>query len=253
MNERFVVGNWKLNKTCQEARDLLAQLKSARVFADVRLRCVVAPPATALFASAQVLQDSPIMLCAQNINATDAGAFTGEVSGPLVYEAGAHFVLVGHSERRSLFAEDDAAVAQKLAAAAKAGLTPILCIGETTEQRRNNQTRSTVQQQLRAGAAAYLAAHMGPLVVAYEPVWAIGTGATAAPADAQAVHEVLQETLTALGPQGAPRVPLLYGGSVTAANAASFVAQNNIDGVLVGGASLSAESFVAIAQAVCPP
>ncbi len=248
-----MVGNWKLNKTCSEARALIAELAAHPAVNRKDIRCIVAPPATALWAAAATLGESHLAVCAQNIHATDAGAFTGEISAPLAQEAGAQYVLVGHSERRQLFYESDADTAAKLIAAARAGLTPILCIGETAQERQQQRTAEVVERQLRAACTAYLNQRLGALTVAYEPVWAIGSGVTAAAEDAQAVHRVVRKIITELAAGVPAMVPLLYGGSVTAANAAAFAAQKDIDGVLVGGASLRAESFVSIIEAISHP
>lgn len=254
MGERFVVGNWKLNKTCTQTEQLIGALVAHAATRVNGVRCVLAPPATALFAARRALGDHPMALCAQHIHATDHGALTGEVSGPLVAEAGATYVLVGHSERRTLFYESDVDTNQQLQAAERAGLTPIVCVGETAAERQAGHTDAVVARQLQAACAqvtAGLHADGRPnLMVAYEPIWAIGTGSAAAPHDAQRVHSTVRQFLqTMLGAAGAA-VPLLYGGSVTAEHAGSFVAERDIDGVLVGGASLQAPSFLAIIQAV---
>ena len=247
MNKRWVMGNWKLNKTCAQARAFTEGLRAQLHSLADGVTCIIAPPFTALQTVAHAAGPH-LGVAAQNIYPQDAGAFTGEISAPLAAEAGATYTLVGHSERRALFNETDDQCAHKLAAAARAGLCPILCVGESAQDRAQGRTAQVVQQQLHGACGRYLQERQGPLMVAYEPIWAIGTGHTPAPQDAQAVHAVLHEALGALMPQGVDAVPLLYGGSVTADNAATFVSQRHIHGVLVGGASLTLQSFVRIAQ-----
>lgn len=252
MRERFVVANWKVNKTCQEAQAYGRELKDHAANFAAQVRCIIAPPATALMTLRKALGDSPVQLCAQNIYPQDFGAFTGEVSAPLVAEAGASYTLVGHSERRALCAETSEHTALKLQAAARSGLCPILCVGESAQDRASGSTFDVVNTQLRVGCEAYLAGNLGPLMVAYEPLWAIGTGKTPEPKDCEAVHQVLATTLRQLTTDRSQQVPLLYGGSVTAANVAGFVAQPHVDGVLVGGASLKLVSLLAIVAAIAP-
>jgi triosephosphate isomerase len=249
VTKRWVVGNWKLNKTCAEARAFTEGLATQLHSLADDVACIIAPPFTALQTVASAAGPR-LGVAAQNIYAQDAGAFTGEISAPLAAEAGATYTLVGHSERRALFHETDGHCAHKLLAAARAGLCPILCVGESAQDRAQGRTAQVVQQQIQGACDRYLREQEGPLMVAYEPIWAIGTGHTPAPQDAQAVHAVLVEALGALMPRGAKAVPLLYGGSVTADNAAALVSQQDIHGVLVGGASLTLQSFVRIAQAL---
>ena len=250
MKKRWVVGNWKLNKTCAEARAFTEGLKAQLDGIGEQVACIIAPPSTALHTVATAAAGSPLGVAAQNIYAQDAGAFTGEISAPLAAEAGATYTLVGHSERRALFGETDGLCADKLAAAARAGLCPILCVGESAQDRAQGRTAQVVQEQLHNACGRYLQKQQGPLMVAYEPIWAIGTGQTPAPKEAQAVHALLHQTLGALGADAAAAVPLLYGGSVTADNAKDFAQQPNIHGVLVGGASLTLQSFLRIATAL---
>ncbi len=223
---------------------LLASLKQAQPFA---AQVVVCPPFPYLREVAQALQDSSIGWGAQDCSSHEPGAFTGEVSAAMLAESGCRFVIVGHSERRALHGESDRLVAEKAQRVLAAGLTPIVCVGETLAEREAGQTEAVVGRQL-AAAVDLLAADMTKAVVAYEPVWAIGTGRTATPAQAQAVHAYLRSTLASASAQAA-NISILYGGSVKADNAASLFSEADIDGGLIGGASLNAESFVAICRA----
>lgn len=244
-----VAGNWKLNKTlaeaCQTARDLKGRLAAARD-CDV----IIAPVFTALSQVREALEASGIGLCAQDVFAQDQGAFTGEVSAPLLKDVGCKYCIVGHSERRHLFGETDDMVQAKVSALLGHELIPILCVGETLEQREAGQTLEVVLAQVSAGVGSLSAQEVSGLLIAYEPVWAIGTGRTASPEDAQEVHLAIREKLDeSHGSQVARGIRILYGGSVKPANAAELMSQPDIDGALVGGASLSAESFAAIVHA----
>ena len=252
MNERtpFIVGNWKMFKTIPEAREALTVLRVAVRDVD-RVECGVAPPFPALVTAAEILEGSGIALAGQNMHPDAEGAFTGEVSAPMLKAAGAGYVILGHSERRQLFGEDDAFIARKVEAALEHELTPILCVGETFEQREADETVAVVTSQLGGGLTAVKGAELPQLVVAYEPVWAIGTGLTATPEQAQQVHALIRNFLDdLLGPTSASRIRIQYGGSVTLDNAVELLAQPDIDGALVGGASLDPDSFAAIITAV---
>jgi triosephosphate isomerase len=240
----FICGNWKMHKTAAEAVQLVRELKAkARTQAQV----AVAPPFTALAAVRQELQGSAIQLFAQNCHAEKQGAFTGEVSAPMLREAGCEGVILGHSERRQLFGETDDGVSRKLRAALEAGLHAIVCVGETLQEREGNRTWEIVSRQVRGAFAALPAEQIGRCTVAYEPVWAIGTGKTATTAQAQEVHGQLRALLRELAGAGAAdSMRIQYGGSVKPDNAAELLAQPDIDGALVGGASLKAEDFARI-------
>ncbi|MDQ2890095.1 MAG: triose-phosphate isomerase [Gemmatimonadota bacterium] len=192
---------------------------------------------------------SPFKLGVQNVNAADRGAFTGENSAPIARDAGADYVLVGHSERRHIFGETDDDCAAKCAAVVRAGLTPLLCVGETLGDRERGETSAVVTRQLRAGLARLDQREATGAVIAYEPVWAIGTGRNATPADAAMTHGVLRRALTTLVGDRASEVRILYGGSVTPSNVASLLAASDVDGVLVGGASLDVDSWLSICSA----
>ena len=241
---KLVVGNWKMNGSRAANAALLAGVKAASPFAAGVAVCV---PAPYLAEVAAALQDSAIAWGAQDCSSHDAGAFTGEVSAAMLAEFGCRYVIVGHSERRALHGEGDRLVAEKAAKALAAGLTPIVCVGETLAQREAGETAAVVARQLGA-AIELLADRIGDTVIAYEPVWAIGTGKTASPAEAEAVHAQLRSRLATLSPRAAA-ISILYGGSVKPDNAASLFGQANIDGGLIGGASLNAEHFAAICKA----
>ncbi len=247
---KLIAGNWKLHKTIAESLELVTELK--RLLGPVRdCDLVVAPPYTAIHAVAQRLEDSQIEVAAQELYPEDKGAFTGAVSGPLIKEAGAEYVIVGHSERRQIFGETLASSQLRLKAALRAKLVPILCIGETLAEREAGRTTQVVGEQLDAALLGSDAAQLSPLVVAYEPVWAIGTGKNATSAQAQEVHVFIRERLRARDARLA-ETRILYGGSVKPDNARELLAQPDIDGALVGGASLDAASFVGIVKARQP-
>ena len=240
----LVVGNWKMNGGLQANASLLASLRAGWTVADGRVM-VVCAPFPYLAQARDALSGSVVAWGAQDVSAHAAGAYTGEVSGAMIAEFGARYVLVGHSERRALHDETDGEVAGKALAALRAGLTPIVCVGETLAERDDHDTDKVVGRQFDAVAAA-LEGDMAKVVMAYEPVWAIGTGHTATPEQAQQVHAFLRERLRRAG---AAEVPVLYGGSVKAANAGALFAMPDVDGGLVGGASLDAKEFLAIAAA----
>jgi len=241
---RLVVGNWKMNGSRAANAALLAALRSAAPFPATVAVCV---PAPYLGEVASALQGSAIAWGAQDCSSHESGAFTGEISAAMLAEFGCRYVIVGHSERRALHGEGDALVAEKAARALAAGMTPIVCVGETLAEREAGETASVVSRQLGA-AIERLGDAIGEAVIAYEPVWAIGTGKTASPAEAEAVHARLRGQLAALSPRAAA-VSILYGGSVKPDNAAALFGQSNIDGGLIGGASLNAEHFAAICKA----
>ncbi|MBC7172944.1 MAG: triose-phosphate isomerase [Polyangiaceae bacterium] len=245
----LVAGNWKLHYTLAESRALAAALKS-EIGAGMTSEVVIAPVFTALAAVAAELQGSPIGLSAQNVHSEASGAYTGEVSAPLLVDVGCRYCIVGHSERRQLFGETDAGVHAKLSALLGCSVAPILCVGETLEQREAGTTFDVVLGQLDRALEGLDAGRLESLVVAYEPVWAIGTGKNASPADAQAVHSKIRARIAET--KGAPlaeSLRILYGGSVKPDNAADLLAQSDVDGALVGGASLKVETFLPIVRA----
>jgi triosephosphate isomerase len=211
---------------------------------------MVAPPFTNLHVAAEVLTNSNIRLGAQNLYWQDKGAFTGEISGPMLKDLGCAYVIVGHSERRQYFGETDQDVNRRVQAAMKHGLLPVVCVGETLEQREKGATLQVVETQVRGGLAGLTAEQAALLTIAYEPVWAIGTGKAATAADAVEVHRSIRSLLTSLfGEQVSGGIRIQYGGSVTAENIETFIRETEIDGALVGGASLKADAFAAIIAA----
>ncbi|MCC6336446.1 MAG: triose-phosphate isomerase [Myxococcales bacterium] len=246
----FIAGNWKMNKTIAEAIALVRELRSAVSMVRDRVEIAVAPPFTALHPVAKALEDSNVILAAQNCHAEASGAFTGEVAAPMLKEVGCSYVILGHSERRQLLGETDAGVSRKVAAVLKAGMLPIVCVGETLAEREANQTLSVVEAQVKGCLSGFGKEEGARFVVAYEPVWAIGTGKTATSRQAQEVHAHVRELLRGLwGREAAEAVRIQYGGSVKADNAAELLGQPDIDGALVGGASLKVADFAAIVKA----
>jgi triosephosphate isomerase (TIM) len=243
-----VAGNWKMHMGPRETREFFDRLDLSAVSSEHEL--LVFPPAVSLSTAARSPSRDPrVRLGVQNVHWEDTGAFTGETSAAMAAEAGASFVLVGHSERRHVFGESDEETARKVEAGHRHGLVPVLCVGETIDERRGKRVEQVVLRQLDA-ALEGLRSGGGRFMIAYEPVWAIGTGETATPADAQAAHATLRRRLAeVMGRETAAAVPILYGGSVKPANAAELMAEPDVDGVLVGGASLDPESFAAIAGA----
>jgi len=249
MRKPLVAGNWKMNKTVAEARDLVSTMSTPlREVAGVEK--VLCPPYTSLMGIASMLEGTDIGLGAQDMHWEEKGAFTGEVAPSMVKEF-CRYVIIGHSERRAYFGETDETVNKKVAAAIKFGLTPIVCVGETLEQYESGLTAEVVRRQIKAGLAGIDSANAAKIIVAYEPVWAIGTGKASSGENANYVHQkVIRPALSDLfGAQGAEAIRILYGGSVTAANASEFFAYADIDGALVGGASLKPDEFVAITKA----
>jgi triosephosphate isomerase len=248
MAHMIVAGNWKMNASKDAVSKLLNGLKQGAATVK-NAQLVVFPPFPYLAQAQAELTGTTIHIGVQNICAADKGAHTGEVSLAMTKEFGVSYVLVGHSERRALYAEDNAQVAAKYVAIQAEQLIPILCVGETLEQREKGLTLSVVTGQIQAVIDAAGGASFANAVIAYEPVWAIGTGLTASPAQAQEVHQAIRAHVASVAPEQAVDLKILYGGSVTAASAEELFAQADIDGGLVGGASLQADSFLAIGQA----
>ena len=240
--------NWKMHLGPDEARRYVERFLAAFKTRSDRT-VILCPPAISMEAVAGALRERPdVALGAQNVWSEPKGAFTGETSAPMAAEVGARFVLVGHSERRHVFGETIAQTAAKCAAVVAAGMRPVLCVGETLAQREQEETEEVVLEQLAGGLQRVATGDAAGVIVAYEPVWAIGTGKTATPADASAVHAVIRRSLLQrLGDAGAP-VPILYGGSVNAGNAAALVSAPEVSGLLVGGASLDPEGWAAICR-----
>jgi triosephosphate isomerase len=246
MRTRLIAGNWKMYKTVAEAVKYVADLRAMVTdVADVEI--VVSPPFTALHAAAQAARGSHIGVAAQNLHWEREGAFTGEIGASMIAEAGASHVIIGHSERRTLFGETDATVNRKLAAAMAARLTPIVCVGETLDQRDRNETFGVLDRQIKDGLDGVTAGQLVQVVVAYEPVWAIGTGRNATPAQAAEAHGHIRRRLQQwFGAEAAEQTRVIYGGSVKPDNIATLVGQPDVDGALVGGASLDPRAFFEI-------
>jgi triosephosphate isomerase len=250
MRRKLVVGNWKMNGSLAANSALLSDIVAGLAVPDANVaQCAVCVPAPYLAQCQSQLSASDLAWGAQDVSAHASGAYTGEVSVAMLSDFGCRYVIVGHSERRAFHAEDDALVAKKTVAAIAAGLIPIVCIGETLEQREAGQTAAVVAEQLGVVLAAIGAANVGKIVLAYEPVWAIGTGKTATPQMAQDVHALLREQLAQANAAAAGGVQILYGGSMKPDNARQLLAMPDIDGGLIGGAALKASDFLAIARA----
>jgi triosephosphate isomerase len=248
MRIRLVAGNWKMHGSLAANQRLLESVKAGAGSVS-GAEIAVCVPFPYLQQAAAALAGTRVALGAQTLSEHDAGAYTGEVSGAMLRELGCRYVLVGHSERRQLYGERDAQVAAKFGAAQRVGLVPILCVGETLEEREQGATEEVVGRQLQVVIAAAGVGALADAVIAYEPVWAIGTGRTASPEQAQAVHASIRGRVGAADAGIAERLPLLYGGSVKAGNAPALFAMADIDGGLIGGASLVAEEFLAICRA----
>ena len=244
----FMAGNWKMNKTVGEALDLVRELKAA-ISGVKDVEVAVAPPFTALYAVRKELEGSPIRLAAQNLYWEEKGAFTGEVSPLMLKEVGCHYVIIGHSERRQFFGETDETVNRRIKAALAQGLKVIFCIGETLKEREEGKTFSVIERQLEGGTKGLGDQEMTNMVIAYEPVWAIGTGKTATPEQAEEVHRFIRGKIEKLySREVSEGIRIQYGGSVTPENVKGLMNQPNIDGALVGGASLKAEFFSKIVR-----
>jgi triosephosphate isomerase (TIM) len=246
MRTPFIAGNWKMYKTVQDAVVFVKELRlTVKDITDVEI--VVAPPFTAIHAAAEAARNTNIGVAGQDLFRDREGAFTGEVSGPMLKEAGAEYVIVGHSERRHLFGETDAIVNRKVTAAMAAGLTPIVCIGETLEERERNETLDVLDRQIKDGLDRLTGEQVADIVLAYEPVWAIGTGRTATAAQAGEAHAHIRTRLRQwFGGDAADRCHILYGGSVKPDNIRELIAEPDVDGALVGGASLDVKAFTDI-------
>jgi triosephosphate isomerase len=244
----LIAGNWKMHKTVGEAEELIAAVLP-RVSDAEGVDVVICPPFLALQAMVDSAQGSRVEVYAQNMHCKDEGAFTGEVSPRMLCDVGTRGVILGHSERREMFGETDRALALKVPAALDAGLVPILCVGETEEEREAEETERKLRHQVKEDLAKVDSERLGEVVIAYEPIWAIGTGRVATPEQAQEAIAFVRALVGGRSPQQAERVRLLYGGSVNTDNAAGLLSLPDVDGALVGGASLDAQSFAAIVAA----
>jgi triosephosphate isomerase (TIM) len=253
MRTPLIAGNWKMFKTVQEAVVFVKELRgTVKDVEDVEI--IVAPPFTALHAAAEAARNSNIAVAAQDMHWEREGAFTGEVSAAMILEAGAEYVIIGHSERRRLFGETDAIVNRKVTAAIAATLTPIMCVGETLEERERNETLAVLDRQIKDGLDKVTGEQVAELVIAYEPVWAIGTGRNATAAQAEEAHAHIRTRLRQwFGAEAAEQCRVLYGGSVKPDNIRQLIAEPDVDGALVGGASLDLKSFSDIVMGSRPP
>lgn len=247
LKKRFVAGNWKMNGSLAKNRELLNALIDTVKDADSDI--VVFPPAIYVQQVASIVEGSNIKVGVQNVSAEPKGAFTGEISISMAQDFGCDYILIGHSERRTLFGETDADVAKKMKAVVDAGLTPVICVGETLDERESGRTEAVIETQLTSVIDAIGVEAFKNAVIAYEPVWAIGTGKTATPEEADQVHEFIHCTLKKYSDNISDLVRVVYGGSVNASNVDTLFEKENIDGALVGGASLEAEGFTKIALA----
>lgn len=250
----LVVGNWKMYTDREGAIKLAEGLKSeysAKGIDSSQIKMGVCPPAPFIPLVKQVLEGHPLQVGGQNLYPGDEGAYTGEVSGKMLRSLGCHYVILGHSERRKYFGETDEGVNKKITAALSFHLTPIVCVGETLEEREAGKMKEVVTSQMTKSLEGFSGGLLSSLVIAYEPVWAIGTGVSASPEDAEEMHQHIRTLLSSLGDDDlAAKIPLLYGGSVKGSNALELSGKPNIDGALVGGASLKAGDFIEIAQKV---
>ena len=247
MRKTIVAGNWKMNASKESVNTLIEGILSG--MNETSSEVIVCAPFPYLSQVESLIQGSSLMLGAQNLNVNSAGAYTGEVSADMIKDFGAQYVIVGHSERRSLYGETNAIVAEKTKTAIDAGLTPLLCVGESLEDRESGKTEAIVEEQINAVIDLVGIESFDQAIIAYEPVWAIGTGLTATPEQAQAVHLFIRNLLADSSEKIAQRTPILYGGSMNAGNASDLISCSDIDGGLIGGAALKAEDFLQICKA----
>jgi triosephosphate isomerase len=247
MRKTIVAGNWKMNASKESVNTLIEGILSG--VNETTSEVIVCAPFPYLSQVESLIQGTSLMLGAQNLNVNTAGAYTGEVSADMIKDFGAQHVIVGHSERRSLYGETNAIVAEKTKTAIDAGLTPLLCVGESLEDRESGKTEAIVEEQINAVIDLVGIESFDQAIIAYEPVWAIGTGLTATPEQAQAVHLFIRNLLADSSEKIAQRAPILYGGSMNAGNAADLISCSDIDGGLIGGAALKAEDFLQICKA----
>jgi triosephosphate isomerase (TIM) len=250
MRRKVIAGNWKMHNDIEESKELIngiiAGLKKSEFSCDI----IICPPFTSLSEASSLIRETPVKLGAQNMHFEKSGAFTGEISASMLKSAGCEYVILGHSERRAIFGETDEFINKKMHSALTAGLLPIFCIGETLDQREKDITEEVVLKQLTGGLKDISAEDLNKIIIAYEPVWAIGTGKTATPKQAQEVHKYIRSVITDLySSDAASAIIIQYGGSVKPDNAKDLLSQEDIDGALVGGACLKADSFLGIIEA----
>ncbi|MGQ9798381.1 MAG: triose-phosphate isomerase [Ignavibacterium sp.] len=250
MRRKIIAGNWKMNNDLQQSINLIEELKNKLAGKTVNCDVVICPPFTSLYEAKKIIDGSIIKLGAQNMFYEDSGAFTGEISAPMLKSVGCEYVILGHSERRTIFGEKDDMINKKVRKAISQNLKPILCVGETLEEREKDVTEKVVKRQIEKGLNDVTPDEVLNVIIAYEPVWAIGTGKTATPQQAQEVHAFIRKLLaTMYSKDFAELIPIQYGGSVKPDNAKELLSQKDIDGALVGGACLKADSFMGIIEA----
>ncbi len=251
MRKKVIAGNWKMNNDLSDSISLISGIKNGLSEKGTDNLVIIAPPYTSLETVSALIKDTDIKLSAQNMHFEDNGAFTGEISAEMLKSAGCEYVILGHSERRTIFFETDEIINNKLLKAISSGLLPIFCIGETLEERESGRTNSVVENQIKKGLEGISESDFSKIIIAYEPVWAIGTGKTATPDQAQEVHKFIRNLIEKIySENSAEKCTILYGGSVKPDNSAELLSQNDIDGALVGGACLKTDSFLNIIYSV---
>ncbi len=247
MRKTVIAGNWKMNNDLKESQKLIVELKNLLQNEKIKCDVIICPPFTSLSEASKLLDESKIKLGAQNMYFEESGAYTGEISASMLKSVGCEYVILGHSERRNIFGETDELINKKIKKALSAGLKPIFCVGELLEERESGSTNDVVKRQLLKGLEGISNDEMKNIIIAYEPVWAIGTGKTATPAQAQEVHEFIRDLIEIeYSLEVANKIIIQYGGSVKPDNAKELLSQEDIDGALVGGACLKADSFLGI-------
>jgi len=250
MRRRIIAGNWKMHNNLSDSQNLVTKLVNGLNSKNITREVIICPPYTSLTEVSNLLKGTKIKLGAQNMHFEDKGAFTGEISADMLKSVGCNYVILGHSERRNIFGETDELINKKIKKALNSDLTPIFCVGESLEQRENGTTNAVIKNQISEGIKELSEDEVNKIIIAYEPIWAIGTGKTATPEQAQEVHEFIRSILeTTFNNQTSENVPVLYGGSVKPGNAVDLLAKADIDGALVGGACLDADSFISIITA----
>ena len=250
MRRRIIAGNWKMHNNLSESQNLVTKLVNELNNQNINREVIICPPFTSLTEVSNLLDGTKIELGAQNMHFEDKGAFTGEISADMLKSVGCKYVILGHSERRTIFGESDEIINKKIKQALNAGLIPIFCMGETLEQREDGITNDVINNQVSEGIKELSEEDVNKIIIAYEPIWAIGTGKTATPEQAQEVHKFIRSLLREnFSENTSQNIPILYGGSVKPNNAADILAKEDIDGALVGGACLATDSFVSIIKA----
>ncbi len=251
MRRKVIAGNWKMNNDLSQSKDLITKLINGLSGQQIHCDVIICPPFTSLSEAATLVKDTTVKLGAQNMYFEENGAFTGEISASMLKSAGCEYVILGHSERRTIFGESDELINKKIKKALQSGLKPIFCVGETLQEREAEITSKIIERQVVEGLKEISATDLNNIILAYEPVWAIGTGKTATPAQAEEVHLFIRNLIAKIYTKNAAeKLVIQYGGSVKADNAAELLSQKDIDGALVGGACLKADSFMAIIKSV---